>query len=185
MTWSTLAVVFKYHSSHTTKLSNTRYVNPSDSRMRFRPVLAFYNPITNVFTDDQMTQYRRKVKKLMCLSDVSTMLNTYAFKTPDDFADATKLVFQNCLSFGKPIEEETSRQNVLVLSREYLKFFDKEYKAIRGKFVVYDEAKRKKRERVDSTSSDRHQVERVIKVKKKKRKDLPPGIFFFVSHTHI
>ena len=67
-----------------------------------------------------------------------------------------KLVFQNCLSFGKSFEDPASKTDVLVLSKVYLKFFTKEYKAARGKFVIYDEVKRKKRERSESALSDRN-----------------------------
>jgi len=158
------------------KLCDMEYAIPSDSTRRVRPVLAFYNPITNVFSDNEMKEYRKKVKKLMCLSDISTKLNTYQFASPDDFADAVRLVFQNCLSFGKPILEETSGQSVLLLSGQYLKFFDKEYKSVREKLVAYDEVKRKRRERSESASSAvKQQLVKKIKIKKKRR-NLPPGV---------
>ena len=53
--------------------------NPSDPLSVVRPVLSggFYNPIALIFTEEQMKQYRKKVKTLICLSDVSTKLNTY------------------------------------------------------------------------------------------------------------
>lgn len=147
------------------KVCDMEYANPSDPLSVVRPVLSggFYNPIALIFTEEQMKQYRKKVKTLICLSDVSTKLNTYGFKSPDDFADAVKLVFQNCLSFGKSFEDPASKTDVLVLSKVYLKFFTKEYKAARGKFVIYDEVKRKKRERSESASSDRNRDVRGVR----------------------
>ena len=76
-----------------------------------------------------------------------------------------KLVFQNCLSFGKSFEDPASKTDVLVLSKVYLKFFTKEYKAARGKFVIYDEVKRKKRERSESASSDRNRDVRGVRAR--------------------